>query len=79
MPGRPAPTSGVAPSRFVRYNIGTALGWALLFTWAGYAYGAAATAALGRAAHYEAWIPFGSVALGLATHALTHRLGKRLT
>lgn len=72
-------TAGVAPLRFFGYNVATALCWALLFTWLGYAYGAAATAALGRVAHYEAWILLGSVALGLAVHTLTRALGKRLS
>jgi membrane protein DedA with SNARE-associated domain len=72
-------TAGVAPRRFLRYNVATALVWALLFTWLGYAYGAAATAALGRVAHYETWILLGSVTLGLAVHALTQRVGPRLT
>jgi membrane protein DedA with SNARE-associated domain len=70
---------GIAPRRFVRYNVATALAWALLFTWLGYVYGATATAALGRVAHGEAWILVGSVTLGLAVHALTRTLGKRLT
>src|SRR6266702_1877442 len=72
-------TAGVPPLRFLRYNVGTALAWALLFTWLGYAYGAAATAALGRLAHYEAWILLGAVALGLGVHALTQALGKRVS
>jgi membrane protein DedA with SNARE-associated domain len=70
---------GVAPTRFLRYNVGTALAWALLFTWLGYAYGAAATMVLGRVAHYEAWILIGSVVLALAVHALSPLLGSRLT
>jgi membrane protein DedA with SNARE-associated domain len=45
-------TAGITPLRFLRYNVGTALAWAGLFTWIGYAYGAAARATLGRVAHY---------------------------
>jgi len=71
--------AGIAPLRFFRYNVATALAWALLFTWIGYAYGAAATAAVGRVAHDQAWILLGAVALGLGVHALTRRAAKRLT
>lgn len=71
--------AGVAPARFLRYNVATALAWGLLFTWVGYAYGTAATAVFRRFAHYEALALLGSVALGLAVHVLTQRLGKRLT
>ena len=69
----------IAPWRFLRYNVGTALVWALLFTWLGYAYGAAVTAVLGRVAHVEAWILFASVALGVAVHILAPRAARRLT
>src|SRR5205823_2321531 len=64
--------------RFLGYNVVTALAWALLFTWVGYSYGTAATAAFGRIAHYEAWALAGSIVLGLGVHALTQRFGKRL-
>ena len=70
---------GIAPARFLRYNVATALAWALLFTWIGYVYGAAAGAALGQVAHYETWFLMGSIALGLAVHALSPRAGRRLT
>src|SRR5206468_1447775 len=53
---------GITPLRFLRYNALTALVWALLFTWLGYVYGAAAGAALARVAHYEAWFLVGAVA-----------------
>ena len=71
--------SGVAAMRFFRYNFVTALGWALLFTGAGYAFGATATAAFHRVAGYGTWVLAGSVGAGLAVHFLTGRLGKRLT
>jgi len=71
--------AGIGTQRFLRYNVGTALAWAVLFTWVGYAYGTAATAALGRVANYEARILLGSVVLGLGVHALTQWLGQRLT
>jgi membrane protein DedA with SNARE-associated domain len=71
--------AGIPPLRFLRYNAGTALAWALLFTWLGYLYGAAAGAALGRVVHDESWILLGSVALGLLAHALSRRAGSRLT
>ncbi|HYK83319.1 MAG TPA: DedA family protein [Gemmatimonadales bacterium] len=69
---------GIAPLRFLRYNVATALIWALLFTWLGALYGAAATAAFGRVSHYETWVLLGSVLLGLAVHTLTRALGRRL-
>ncbi len=71
--------AGIAPLRFLRYNAGTALAWGLLFTWLGYVYGAAATAALGHVAHYEAWILLGAATLGLLVQALSPRAGSRLT
>lgn len=70
---------GIRPLRFGRYHAATALLWALLFTWLGYAYGAAATATFAQVAHYETWILLGSVLLGLAVHAVTRALGRRLT
>ena len=69
----------VEPLRFLRFNAGTAFAWALLFTWLGYAYGAAANAALGRVAHNGMWILLGAVVLGLAVHALSRRAGGRLS
>jgi membrane protein DedA with SNARE-associated domain len=71
--------AGVAPARFLGYNVGTALVWALLFTWIGYAYGAAATAVVGQMAPYEGWILVGSAALGFTVQALSRRLARRLT
>ncbi len=72
-------TVGVGPRRFLRYNVGTALLWALAFTWLGYAYGAAAAVGLRRVAHHEAWILLGSLALGVAGPRLIYRVAKRLT
>ncbi len=70
---------GIRPLRFLGYNAATAVTWALLFTWVGYAYGAAATATFAQVAHYETWILLSSVLLGLAVHAVTRTLGRRLT
>jgi membrane protein DedA with SNARE-associated domain len=69
----------IEPLRFFRFNAGTALAWALLFTWLGYVYGAAANAALGRVARSEPWILAGAVALGLLVHALSRRAGGKLS
>ena len=69
----------IAPARFLRYNLGTALAWALLFTWLGYAYGAAATALLGHVMRAEAWILLGALSLGVATHSISQRIGRTLT
>ena len=70
--------AGVAPARFLRYNVATALVWALLFTALGYGYGAAASEALHRVAHAEAWALSGAVVLGAGVHLLTRRLGRKL-
>jgi len=67
------------PLRFFRYNLGTGLAWALVFTWVGYAFGVAATAAFGRVAHYGTWVLASSVAVGLAIHLPLQRWGRRLT
>ena len=69
----------IEPARFLLYNVGTALGWALLFTWIGYGYGAAANAVLGRVARGGTWILAGAVVLGLLVHALSRRAGGRLS
>ena len=45
----------------------------------GYAFGAGATAAFRRVAHYETWLLVASLAVGIGVHLLTHRLGKRVT
>ena len=71
--------AGIAPLRFLRYNVATALAWAGLFTWIGYAYSAAARLVLGRVAHYEAWALLGAVGLGLMVHVLSPRAGSRLS
>jgi membrane protein DedA with SNARE-associated domain len=68
--------AGIAPLRFLRYNVATALAWALIFTALGACYGAGATAVFGRVAHYEAWLLLGSVVFGLAIQVAVHRLGK---
>jgi len=69
----------IEPLRFFRFNAGTALAWALLFTWIGYAYGAAANAALGRVTRGETWVLVGAVVLGLLVRALSRRAGGRLS
>ena len=71
--------AGIPPLRFLRYNVATALAWAGLFTWIGYAYSAAARLVLGRVAHYEAWALLGAVGLGLMVHVLSPRAGSRLS
>lgn len=69
----------IEPGRFFRYNVGTALGWALLFTWIGYAYGAAVNALLGHVMRAEAWILLGALTVGVAAHLISQRIGRRLT
>lgn len=68
--------AGIAPLRFLRYNVATALAWALIFTALGVLYGAGATVVFGRVARYEAWILLGSVLVGLVIQAATRALGK---
>ena len=69
----------IAPARFLAYNVGTALAWALLFTWIGYAYGAASSVLLGHVMSAEAWILVGALTLGVAAHLISHRVGRRLS
>ena len=58
-------------SRFIRYNVATALVWAVLFAGIGYEFGAVATAAFKDIQHYE-WI----FLLGLVLVAfIIHRIG----
>ncbi len=71
--------AGIAPLRFFRYNVATALAWSLLFTGVGYGFGAAATAAFRRGQHVGSWILIGSIALGLSVDLLTRRVGTRVT
>jgi membrane protein DedA with SNARE-associated domain len=70
--------AGIAPRRFFAYNVATGLVWALLFTWLGYAYGAAASTALGRVAHAQSWILIGAVTLGWGVHVLAPRVARGL-
>ena len=72
-------TSGIAPGRFFRYNLATALAWALAFTLCGYAVGTAALVALHRVAHYGAWLLGASLAAGFGMHLLLRHRAKRLT
>jgi membrane protein DedA with SNARE-associated domain len=69
--------AGVAPGRFLRYNVGTGLAWAFGFTLLGYGCGAAAAAAFKQAAHYGAWLVLTSTALALAVPVIAHRLARR--
>ena len=69
----------IEPSRFLLYNVGTGLGWALLFTWIGYVYGAATTALLGHVMRAESWILLGALTLGVSAHWVSHRIGRKLT
>jgi len=69
--------AGVPPGRFLRYNVGTGLAWALGFTLLGYACGAAGAVAFRHAAHYGAWLIVSSIALGLAVPLVARRLARR--
>lgn len=71
--------AGISPLRFLRYNVGTALLWSLIFTALGLAWGTAATAVFGRVAHYGMLVLLGSVAFGLAAQRLTQRWSRPLT
>lgn len=69
--------SGVRPGKFLAYNIGTALGWALVFTTLGVSFGAAAAATFRRYAHYQALCFFASVAFAALAHVAPRRLAGR--
>jgi len=69
--------AGVRPARFLRYNLGTALVWSLLFTGVGYGFGAAATAAFHRWSRAGSFVVLAALAAGIATHFLIRRLGRR--
>jgi membrane protein DedA with SNARE-associated domain len=71
--------SGIERPRFFRYNLATALGWSLLFTWCGYGFGTAASAAFARVEHYAAWVLVASLGLGIAASLLLKTVAKRLT
>lgn len=64
--------------RFLGFNLGTALGWALLFTMLGWAFGSAAAAAFQHYAHYQGLVVVASLAFAAATHWASRRLGNRL-
>lgn len=60
--------AGVETGRFVRYNIGTALVWAGIFTGLGYGFGSAATAVFSRWSRAEGKVLLASLAAGVLTH-----------
>jgi membrane protein DedA with SNARE-associated domain len=70
--------TGVPLGKFVLYNIGTALGWALLFTGLGWGFGQAATVAFQHYAHYQVLFVGASLGFAALTHVLSRRLGSRL-
>ncbi|HEY6225033.1 MAG TPA: DedA family protein [Gemmatimonadales bacterium] len=71
--------SGVAPGKFLCYNVATALSWALLFTLTGLLFGAAATVAFRHYAHFQALFLFGSVVFAALIHFASQRSGARIT
>ena len=66
--------SGIGLSRFTLYNVATALVWALLFTGVGYAFGAAATAAIHGIRRYEWIILVAILAITVIMHGASGRL-----
>lgn len=71
-------SSGVPAGRFLVYNVGTALGWALLFTLIGFVFGAAATAAFRQYAHFQALFLVAGVVFAFCVRRAGRRLGDRL-
>ena len=69
--------AGVGTARFFRYNIGTALVWAGIFTGLGYAFGSAATAMFSRWSHAQGTVVLASLAAGVATHFVIRWAGRR--
>ena len=70
--------AGVAPGKFLFYNVATALSWALLFTLVGVLFGAAATVAFRHYAHYQALFLVGSLAFAALIHVASQRAGPRI-
>jgi len=72
---------GIAPGKFLLYNLLTALTWALLFTALGYAFGFAVTTFFDAFSHYESLLLISSLAFGIcfqmvAQHWVKRSLGK---
>jgi len=70
--------SGVAPAKFLAFNAGTALAWALTFTALGFLFGAAATSVFSRYAHFQALFLGGSLAFAAIVHVVSRRIGARI-
>jgi membrane protein DedA with SNARE-associated domain len=66
--------SSMSARRFAAYNVATAIAWSACFTAIGYAFGAAATAALRQIERYEWGLLAAAVVLGLVVHLLLKRL-----
>ena len=69
--------AGVGTARFIRYNVGTALVWSLVFTGLGYAFGAAATATFHRWSRAGGAIVLAAVMAGVVTHFVVRWAGRR--
>ena len=61
-------------SRFVRYDVATAVVWSTVFTGIGYCFGALATRAISEVGRYQVFVVCGIVVIGL----LLHRASKPL-
>jgi membrane protein DedA with SNARE-associated domain len=70
--------TGVPLGKFIAYNVGTALGWALLFTLLGWGFGEAAAAAFQHYAHYQVAFLGASLGFATVTHIISRHLGNRL-
>jgi membrane protein DedA with SNARE-associated domain len=66
--------STMKASRFVRYDVATAIVWSAVFTGIGYGFGAVAMAAIHTVARYQ-WFVLGAIiAVGLLLHAASRPL-----
>jgi len=70
--------SGVAPGKFLFYNVATALSWALLFTLTGLLFGTATTAVFRHYTHYQAFFLLGSAVFAAGIHVASRRTGARV-
>jgi membrane protein DedA with SNARE-associated domain len=70
-------TSGVSPLLYLGLNILSAMGWAVIIGWLGYAFGRAAQEVLANLQDYDAWLFGAVVAIGLALWLLRRVRARR--
>jgi membrane protein DedA with SNARE-associated domain len=70
---------GFSPWKFAAYDLIGAAAWATIFSLAGYTFGHAVEAVLGKIQHYEAWILATLALVALVVWLVRRRLGPRAT